>query len=120
MLIADSVVGIIALLHVWFLILEMFLWAKPIGLKAFNQTAAQAKSTETLAANMGLYNGFLAAGLIWGILEPSPAIAFQFKVFFLVCVSAAGVFGAFTHSRKILYIQGIPAFVALAIVGIAS
>jgi putative membrane protein len=120
MCIADGVVGIIALLHIWFLVLEMFLWAKPIGLKAFNQTLEKAKATEVLAANQGLYNGFLAAGLIWGVVEPNPAIAFQFKVFFLVCVSAAGIFGAFTHSRKILYIQAIPAFVALAIVGIVS
>jgi putative membrane protein len=116
--IANIFVGIVALLHIWFLILEMFLWTKPLGLKAFGQTLERAKASEVLAANQGLYNGFLAAGLIWSIFEPSAATSFQFKIFFLTCVSVAGIFGAFTASRKILYVQAIPAFIALAVVGL--
>ena len=116
--IANIIVGIVAVLHIWFLVLEMFLWTKPIGLKIFKQTLERAKSSEVLASNQGLYNGFLAAGLIWSIFEPSPAISFQFKLFFLVCVSIAGIFGAFTVNRRVLYVQALPAFFGLAIVGL--
>jgi putative membrane protein len=113
-LIANVVVGTVALLHVWFLALEMFLWDKPAGLKAFGQTLEAARASKVLAANQGLYNGFLAAGLAWGLLlgaEGKPI-----KVFFLACIVVAGVYGAFTASRKILFIQALPAAIGLALV----
>ena len=116
--IANTIVGIVAVLHIWFLVLEMFLWTKPIGLRIFKQSLEKAKGSEVLAANQGLYNGFLAAGLIWSILEPSPPISYQFKLFFLICVSAAGIFGAFSVNRRILYVQALPAFIGLAVVGL--
>jgi putative membrane protein len=112
--IANIAVGLVALLHVWFLVLEMFLWDKPAGLKAFGQTLEQARASKALAANQGLYNGFLAAGLVWGIALGAGGT--HVKVFFLVCVIVAGVYGAVTASRKILYVQAIPAAVALALV----
>jgi putative membrane protein len=109
---ADIVVGLVALLHVYFLVLEMFLWDKPKGMKTFGLTPEKAAITKSLAMNQGLYNGFLAAGLAWGLY----AAAFDFKLFFLVCVIAAGVFGAVTASRKILWVQALPAAVALGLV----
>jgi putative membrane protein len=111
---ANILVAVIAALHVYFLILEMFLWEKPIGLRAFGQTREKAAASKTLAANQGLYNGFLAAGLIWSLwLGPAGV---QIKLFFLGCVVVAGVFGGLTASRKILYIQALPAAVALVLV----
>lgn len=115
---ADALVILVGLLHCGFLILEMFLWTKPIGLRVFRQSLAQAKASEVLAANQGLYNGFLAAGLFWGVCETSEPTAYQFKIFFLVCVIAAGIYGAFSVSRKILYVQAIPAMIALAAVAL--
>jgi putative membrane protein len=112
--IADIVVGVVALLHLYFLVLEMFLWDKPFGLRTFGMTPERAATTKSLAMNQGLYNGFLAAGLIWGLL-PGPA-GFAVKVFFLACVIVAGVFGAITASRKILWVQAVPAAVALGLV----
>lgn len=113
-LIASIVVALVALLHVYFLVLEMFLWDKPAGLKAFGQTPASAAATKVLAANQGLYNGFLAAGLLWGLwLGPG---GFGVKVFFLLCVLIAGLYGAATASRKILYVQALPAAVGLVLV----
>ena len=109
---ADIVVGLVALLHVYFLVLEMFLWDKPKGMKTFGLTPEKAAITKSLAMNQGLYNGFLAAGLAWGLY----ATAFDFKVFFLVCVIAAGVFGAVTASRKILWVQALPGAIGLALV----
>jgi putative membrane protein len=107
----DVIVALIALLHLYILVLEMFLWDKPAGLLAFGQTQEAATASKVLAANQGLYNGFLAAGLFWGLsLGPS---GLGVKVFFLVCVLVAGLFGAATASRKILLIQAIPAAVAL-------
>ncbi len=106
---------LIGLEHVWFLVLEMFLWTRPVGLKTFHQTAEKARSTAALAANQGLYNGFLAAGLFWGALHPVPGVALQVRVFFLACVAVAGVFGALTVSRRILYVQCLPALVGLAL-----
>src|SRR6185436_1201091 len=94
-------VALVALLHAYFLVLEMFLWDKPAGLRAFGQTLEQAQSSRVLAANQGLYNGFLAAGLFWGLGQGSAG--FAFKVFFLVCVLVAGLYGAATASRKILF-----------------
>lgn len=108
-------VALVALLHVWILILEMFLWTKPLGLKAFRNTLEKAVLTKVLAANQGLYNGFLAAGLIWSLVHPDPVMAFQLKAFFLGCVIVAALYGAWSVSRRILIIQGLPAFIALAI-----
>jgi putative membrane protein len=111
---ANVVVGLVALLHVYFLVLEMFLWTKPAGLRAFGQTLEAATASNVLAANQGLYNGFLAAGLVWGLaLGPQGT---SVKVFFLACVLVAGVYGAATASRKILFIQALPAAVGLALV----
>jgi putative membrane protein len=112
--IANVVVGLIALLHVYFLVLEMFLWDKPAGLRAFRMTPEQAAASKVLAANQGLYNGFLAAGLIWGLYLGAAGAGV--KVFFLCCVLVAGLYGAATASRKILFIQAIPAAVGLALV----
>jgi putative membrane protein len=112
-LIANIVVGVVALLHVYFLVLDMFLWDRPAGLRAFGQTLEAAKASKILAANQGLYNGFLAAGLVWGLmLGPSGT---NVKVFFLSCVLIAGLYGAATASRKILFVQALPAAVGLAL-----
>ena len=108
------IVFIVALLHVYFLVLEMFLWDKPIGLKAFNQTKEQATASKVLAANQGLYNGFLAAGLFWGLSLGASGLAI--KIFFLCCVVIAGLYGAVTASRKILFVQAIPAAIGLILV----
>ena len=109
-----NIVGAVALLHVYFLVLEMFLWDKPAGLRAFGQTLEAARATKVLAANQGLYNGFLAAGLFWGlILGPGGG---GVKVFFLCCVLVAGLYGAATAGRKILLVQALPAAVGLALV----
>lgn len=111
-MLANILIGLVALLHVYFLVLEMFLWDKPFGRKAFGLTPEYAAASKTLAANQGLYNGFLAAGLAWGLCLGGPAGA-DFKVFFLVCVLVAGVYGAATVSRKILFVQALPAAAAL-------
>lgn len=113
-LFADILIGLIALLHVYFLVLEMFLWDKPKGLKTFGQTLEAATASKTLAMNQGLYNGFLAAGLVWGLGlgEAGGSI----KIFFLACVLIAGIFGGLTATRKILFVQAIPAALALALV----
>ena len=114
MLIAANVlIAIVALLHTWFLVLEMFLWDKPAGRRAFGLSAEKAADSKVMAANQGLYNGFLVAGLVWGLLLG--AAGFQIKVFFLTCVIVAGVFGAATFSKKILYVQAMPAAIALAL-----
>ena len=108
------VIAAVALLHLYFLVLEMFLWDKPAGLRAFRQTLAAAQASKTLAANQGLYNGFLAAGLIWG-LSLGPA-GDAIKTFFLGCVVIAGVFGAATVGRRILFIQALPAAIGMLLV----
>jgi putative membrane protein len=110
---SNIVIALVALLHIYFLVLEMFLWDKPAGLKAFGQTLEAARGSKVLAANQGLYNGFLAAGLIWGLA--SGADGTPVKVFFLGCVLVAGVYGAATASRKILFVQALPAAVGLAL-----
>jgi len=112
---ANLVIGVIALLHGWFLILEMFLWTKPSGRRAFGLTAEFAEQSKALAANQGLYNGFLAAGLVWGLCLGGAA-GFSVKVFFLGCVLVAGIFGGLTASRKILWIQALPALIALVLI----
>lgn len=110
-ILTNSVLLLIALLHVYILILEMFLWDRPAGLRAFGQSREAAAASKVLAANQGLYNGFLAAGLLWGLsLGPSGV---GVKLFFLSCVLVAGVFGGLTASRKILWVQALPAAVGL-------
>jgi putative membrane protein len=108
---ANVLVGLVALLHAYFLVLEMFLWDKPRGRRVFGTTPEFAAASKSLAANQGLYNGFLAAGLIWGLFAGDPV-----KIFFLACVIVAGVFGAATVNLKILWVQAVPAVIALALV----
>ena len=110
-LIGSVLIAAIAALHVCILVLEMFLWTTPRARRVFGTTAEFAEATRTLAANQGLYNGFLAAGLFWGLFRPEVA------VFFLGCVLVAGIYGAATASRRILFIQAVPAGLALAAVG---
>jgi putative membrane protein len=112
---ASLLTGLVAGIHVYILVLEMFLWTTPAGLRTFRMTPAQAEATRVLAANQGLYNGFLAAGLIWGLWSGQAAV----KVFFLACVLAAGVFGAVTANRRILWVQALPAALALLAVALA-
>jgi putative membrane protein len=111
---AAIAVGLVGLLHVYFLVLEMFLWTKPAGLKAFGLTPEKAEASKVLAANQGLYNGFLAAGLFWSLMigEHGAMVA----IFFLSCVVIAGLYGAATASRKILYVQALPGLIALILV----
>jgi len=109
---ANLLVAVVALLHLYFLVLEMFLWTKPRGRKTFGNTVEFAEASKVLAANQGLYNGFLSAGLFWGIWAGS----FEFKVFFLGCVIIAGIYGAFSVSRKIFFVQALPGLAALALV----
>ena len=110
---ADIVIALVALLHAYFLVLEMFLWTKRPGLMAFGLTPEFAHSTKALAANQGLYNGFLAAGLAFGLLRGSEGL--ELKLFFLACVAIAGIFGAVTVSRKILLVQAVPALLGMAL-----
>jgi putative membrane protein len=114
---ASLVTGLVALLHLWFLVLEMFLWTKPLGRRVFKLTEEKAQLTKALAANQGLYNGFLAAGLVWGLWLGADGQAI--RVFFLGCVIVAGVFGAATVGRKILFVQALPAAVALGLTWVA-
>jgi len=116
-LVADIAVALVALLHAYFLVLEMFLWDKPTGLRTFGHSAEHAAASKVLAANQGLYNGFLAAGLVWGLTLGSAGTSV--KVFFLVCVIVAGVYGAATAAKKILFVQALPAAIALALVLLA-
>lgn len=111
LLVSDVAFGLVALLHGWFLVLEMFLWQRPIGLETFGQTPAQAATSAVLARNQGLYNGFLAAGLFWALLSGAELV--PRATFFLLCVAAAGVFGAVSVRRTILYVQTVPAALAL-------
>lgn len=111
-MLANVLIGLVATLHVYFLVLEMFLWDTPYGRKTFGLTPEFSAASKALAANQGLYNGFLAAGLAWGL--SLGAAGFGVKVFFLVCVIVAGVYGAATASRKILFVQAVPGAAALA------
>lgn len=106
-------VGLVALEHFYIVALEMFLWTTPRTRKVFGTTAEFAESTKTLAANQGLYNGFLAVGLVYGIVASIPDVAFQFKVFFLICVIVAGVYGGVTVKPRIAMVQALPALIAL-------
>ncbi len=115
---ANIMIGLVAIIHFYILVLEMFLWDKPRGQKAFGLTAEFAKETKTLGANQGLYNGFLGAGLLYSlIVDGDPA--FHFAVFFLVCVVVAGIYGGITANRKIIFVQAVPATLALVLVLIA-
>jgi putative membrane protein len=114
---ANLVVALVALLHVYILVLEMFLWDKPAGLRAFGQTQQAATATKVLAANQGLYNGFLAAGLFWGLALGDSGHGV--KLFFLACVLVAGLYGAATASRKILFVQALPAAIGLGLLLLA-
>lgn len=112
--ITNVVVGLVAVIHIYIMVLEMFLWDKPKGLRAFGQTQEQATASKVLAANQGLYNGFLAAGLIWSLWLGAEGNSV--KLFFLSCVLIAGIYGAATANKKILFIQAIPAAIGLTLV----
>ncbi len=116
-IVANVAVAVVALLHGAFLVLEMFLWSKPIGRRVFGLPPDVMAAAAPLAANQGLYNGFLAAGLVWGLFLG--AAGFDVKVFFLVCVIVAGLFGAATAKRSILWLQAVPGAIALALVFLA-
>ena len=105
-------IGLVALLHAAFMVLEMFLWDRPLGRRLFGQTREAAAATRVLAMNQGLYNGFLAAGLVWGLLLGEAG--YPVTLFFLACVIIAGIFGALTASRKILLVQALPGAIAMA------
>ena len=106
-------IAVVALLHLWFLVLEMFLWEKPLGRRTFGNSVEKAATTKVLAANQGLYNGFLVAGLAWGLLLGDAGTSI--KLFFLGCVVVAGIFGAATVSKRIFFVQALPALVAAAL-----
>ncbi|MSP59840.1 MAG: DUF1304 domain-containing protein [Myxococcales bacterium] len=112
---ANALCGLVALAHVWFLVLEMFLWRTRFARKRLGMTEEQAEATAVLAKNQGLYNGFLAAGLVWGLLAPAPG-DFAIKLFFLACVAVAGIYGAATAARQIFFLQALPALLALGAV----
>lgn len=111
--IANLLVLLVAALHIYFLLLEMVLWTRPLGLKTFGNTPQRAADTAVLAANQGLYNGFLAAGLIWSLIHPNAAVGFQIAVFFLLCVIVAGLYGGYSVSKRIVFVQALPAAIAL-------
>jgi len=114
-MLARIAIALVALEHLWILVLEMFLWTKPTGRRVFRLTPELAESSKVLAANQGLYNGFLAAGLIWSLFEGT-----RVQIFFLGCVIVAGIFGAITAKRSILWMQGLPAAIALLLVYFAT
>jgi putative membrane protein len=114
---AKIFVGLVAALHLYFLVLEMFFWKKPLGRRVFGLSRELAEATASLAANQGLYNGFLAAGLVWGLSLGDAG--FSIRVFFLVCVIVAGIFGAATANRRILWVQALPGAIALALTFLA-
>ncbi len=118
-LVALGVVGLVALLHVYFMVLEMFLWTTPFGQKTFGRTAKEQEQTASLAKNQGLYNGFLAAGLGWSFIA-EPTMAYALRLFFLGCVLVAGLYGSVTASRKILFVQALPALLGLILVVVSA
>ncbi|MFK7805136.1 MAG: DUF1304 domain-containing protein [Anaerolineae bacterium] len=115
-IVSAILVGLVAVEHVYILVLEMFLWTSPRVMKIFGTTPEEAETSKVLAANQGLYNGFLAAGLFWGLLHPVSNVGFQIKIFFLLCVIVAAIYGGLTAKRSILYVQGGPAILALIFV----
>lgn len=116
LLAANLLVLIVAMLHFYFLVLEMVMWTRPLGKKIFRLSDEKAEMTKSLAMNQGLYNGFLAAGLVWSLFAVSAEMAMALKVFFLSCVGIAGIVGALTVSRRIFFIQALPALMALVLV----
>lgn len=112
-MLVSILVAMVAVEHVYIMILEMCLWTRPRTLKLFGFELSLAEQTKAMAANQGLYNGFLAAGLFWSLVHSDLAIAFQLQIFFLLCVLVAAVFGAATIKKQILFMQGVPAFLAL-------
>ncbi|HEY7564794.1 MAG TPA: DUF1304 domain-containing protein [Acidimicrobiia bacterium] len=112
--VAIVLIAIVAALHVGFLVLEMFLWTKPVGRRIFRLSAAEAQASEVLAANQGLYNGFLATGLIWSLVIDDRPVA----TFFLACIAVAGIYGALTVNRRVFFVQALPALVALVVMWI--
>jgi putative membrane protein len=112
-IVAPILVALVALLHIYIMVLEMVLWTGPRARKAFGMTPEFAQQTRAMAANQGLYNGFLAAGLIWGLLHPAAEFGWQIQLFFLACVAVAGMFGAVTAKRSILFVQTVPAVLAI-------
>lgn len=110
--VAITLSSLVALLHIYFLVLEMFLWDKPKGLKVFGHSMEEAKASKVLAANQGLYNGFLSAGIIYGILAGGD-VGVQFRVFFLACVVIAGMYGGYSVNKRIFFVQSIPATLAI-------
>lgn len=119
MVIAAILVGLVAVEHAYFLIMEMFLWTTPGIRKSFGMTSGFARDSKSLAANQGLYNGFLAAGLVWGLLHPNASTGYEIQTFFLICVMIAALYGGWTVKKSILYAQGIPAAVAFVAVLLA-
>ncbi|MGN7762956.1 DUF1304 domain-containing protein [Paenibacillus sp. 22594] len=113
MILSTILVALVALEHVYILALEMFMWTTPRAQKAFGTTKEFAQDTKSLAANQGLYNGFLAAGLVWGLLHPNDTFGFQLQLFFVICVGVAAVYGGMTAKKSILLVQGLPAFLAI-------
>ncbi|MDH5607198.1 MAG: DUF1304 domain-containing protein [Anaerolineae bacterium] len=107
---------LIGLQHLGFMYLEMFLWTQPFGMKLFGNSLEEANNSKVLAANQGLYNGFLAAGLFWSLLYPDPAVSYQIRLFFLCCVALAGIYGGLTAGRRIIYIQAFPAIITIILV----
>ena len=119
-LLSQILVALVALEHLYFLYLEMFAWTKPRTMKSFGTTKDFAQASKTLAANQGLYNGFLSAGLVWGLIHPNSGVGFQIQIFFLLCVIVAAIYGALTVKRSILFIQGLPALLALLLLIISG
>ncbi|MEV4239929.1 MULTISPECIES: DUF1304 domain-containing protein [unclassified Nocardia] len=118
-IVAEVLVGLVALLHIYILVMEMFLWTTPRVRASFGSTVEFAEQTKVLAANQGLYNGFLAAGLIWGIIASDP-VGFAAMIFFTACVVVAGIYGAATANRRILIVQALPGAIALVAVLVAG
>ena len=114
-IVADVLIGLVAALHLYFLVLEMFLWTTPTGRRVFGLEEGFAEQSKALAANQGIYNGFLVAGLVWGLVSDQTDV----KVFFLLCVVVAGVYGAATVNKRILLVQAVPAVLALAAVALS-
>lgn len=120
MIVSSILVALVALEHVYILVLEMFLWTTPRAQKSFGTTPQFARETKSLAANQGLYNGFLAAGLVWSLLHPNDTFGVQLQLFFLICVVVAAIYGGITAKKSILLVQGLPAFIALITVVLAN
>lgn len=112
-IISAILVALVAAEHVYILVLEMFMWTTPRAQKAFGTTKQFAADTKSLAANQGLYNGFLAAGLVWGLIHPTAVMGHQIQLFFLGCVLVAAIFGGLTAKKSILIVQGLPALIAM-------